>query len=106
MGCYVYPLNEVSAGAKAERVDLAAPAVAFHRILRLHSLFSAEPLRRREHLGHTCSCIVAPKVHMSQVLFMLSCECVHCNLFCYLHPQCLFLGGFYFLCFVTNLLTE
>ena len=23
MGCYVYPLNEVSAGAKAERVDLA-----------------------------------------------------------------------------------
>ena len=24
MGCYVYPLNEVSAGAKAERVDLAA----------------------------------------------------------------------------------
>ena len=47
MGCYVYPLNEVSAGAKAERVDLA-----FHGILRLHSLFSAEPLRRREALNN------------------------------------------------------
>ena len=50
MGCYVYPLNEVSAGAKAERVDLAA--VAFHVILRLNSLLSAEPLRRREYITH------------------------------------------------------
>ena len=48
-GCYGNPLNEVSAGAKAE-VDKAAN-VAFHGILRLHSLFSAEPLRRREDLG-------------------------------------------------------
>ena len=51
MGCYVYPLNEVSAGAKAEgsgRVAAGPPAVAFHGILRLHSLFSAELLLRRE----------------------------------------------------------
>ena len=35
MGCYVYPLNEVSAGAKAERVDLAANLSQKHVVFLL-----------------------------------------------------------------------